>query len=221
MMNTKILTSVLTATTASLCCITPVVAILSGSTSMASSFSWMEAFRPYLIALTILVLVYAWWDKLKPQKEEIDCACEPDKNGKVSFWHTKAFLALITLFSVLMLSFPSWGDTFISSSKQAIYIEKQNIQKIKIDIEGMTCKACEASIEKVVLDTGAVSSVKASSENKNALITFDKTKMSINEIVQAIATTGYKPVAYTQDGETKVITDIKISEHKEATKKEM
>ena len=74
MMNTKILTSVLTATTASLCCITPVVAILAGSTSMASSFSWMEPFRPYLISLTILVLVYAWWDKLKTQKEEIDCA---------------------------------------------------------------------------------------------------------------------------------------------------
>jgi len=218
MIEKKILTSILTAITASLCCITPIVAILIGSTSMASSFSWMEDFRPYLIGLTILVLVYAWWDKLKPQKEGIVCACDPDENGKVSFWHTKVFLALITLFSVIILSFPSWGDTFISSDKQAVNIEKQNIKKIEIDIEGMTCKACEATIEKVVLETGAVGSVKASSDNKNVLITFDKSKMDINEIIKAITTTGYKPVSYTQDGETRSITDVDLNKHNQAPK---
>lgn len=69
MIDKKVLTGVFAAIGASLCCITPVLAVLAGSTGLASSFSWMEPFRPYLIALTVLVLTYAWWDKLKPVKE--------------------------------------------------------------------------------------------------------------------------------------------------------
>ena len=200
MIDKKILTGVIAAISASLCCITPVLAVLAGSTGMASSFSWMEPFRPYLITLTVVVLTYAWWDKLKPQKEEIECACDPDEHGKVSFWYTKTFLIFVTLFSVVMLSFPYWGDVFIESDIQTIKIEKQNLAQVEVAIEGMTCKACEATIEKVVLDTGAVGSVKASSDTKNALISFDKTKINVKELAKAIATTGYKPVAYTQAG---------------------
>ena len=103
MIDKKIVAGVFTAIGASLCCITPVLALLAGSTGMASRFSWMEPFRPYLITLTVLVLAYAWWDKLKPKKQAIECACDPDEEGKVSFWHTKVFLALVTLFQVIML----------------------------------------------------------------------------------------------------------------------
>ncbi len=219
MIDKKILAGIFASIGASLCCITPVLAVLASSTGMASDFSWMEPFRPYLIGLTVLVLAYAWWDKLKPQKQGIECACDPDEDGKVSFWHTKVFLALITVFSAVMISFPYWGYVFISSNKQAISIEKQNMQHVKIDIKGMTCKACEATIERVVLKTGAVSSVKASSKNKDALISFDKTKINIDEIVKAIATTGYKPVAYIQDGKTTPITYITVNKHKETIKK--
>ena len=70
----------LTAATASLCCITPVLALISGTTGLASTFSWMEPFRPYLIGITVLVLAFAWYQKLKPKtQEEIDCACYEDE----------------------------------------------------------------------------------------------------------------------------------------------
>jgi mercuric ion transport protein len=39
----------LTAFAASLCCITPVLALFSGATGIASTFSWMEPYRPYLV----------------------------------------------------------------------------------------------------------------------------------------------------------------------------
>jgi len=214
MFDKKILTGVITSILASLCCITPVLAVLAGSTGMASTFSWMEPFRPYLIALTILVLSYAWWDKLKPVKEDIECACEPDENSNVSFWYSTTFLVIITLFSGVMLSFPYWGDTFISSNKEAIVIQKQNLQKIEVNIEGMTCKACEATIEKVVLDTGYVGRVKASSDKKNAIIRFDKSKINVDKIVKAIATTGYKPISFEDEEGVHKINNIHISKHK-------
>ena len=59
----------LTAIAASLCCITPVLALVAGTSGLASTFSWLEPFRPYFIGLTILVLGFAWYQKLKPKKQ--------------------------------------------------------------------------------------------------------------------------------------------------------
>ena len=42
---------VLSAVAASLCCITPVLALISGASGVASTFSWMEPARPYLVCL--------------------------------------------------------------------------------------------------------------------------------------------------------------------------
>ena len=66
---------VVTAIAASLCCITPVLALIAGASGLTSSFSWLEPARPYLIGVTILVIGFAWYQKLKPKKE-IDCECD-------------------------------------------------------------------------------------------------------------------------------------------------
>ena len=65
--NQLISAGLLTAIASSLCCITPVLAIVAGSSGLASTFSWLEPFRPYFIGMTILVLGFAWYQKLKPQ----------------------------------------------------------------------------------------------------------------------------------------------------------
>lgn len=195
MIDKKVLTGLFAAIGASLCCITPVLAVLAGSTGMASTFSWMEPFRPYLIGLTILVLAYAWWDKLKPVKVDIECACEPDEEGKVSFWYSTTFLAIVTVFAAVMLSFPSWGDILIKSEKPKIALEdKNNIIKKVIMIEGMTCSACEATVEKVGGEVKGVTYIKADTEKKNAVVEYDKNKVNIQTIMEAINTTGYKAI---------------------------
>ncbi len=100
---------VFTAFAASLCCVTPLLALISGASGIASVFSWMEPFRPYLIAVTLAVLGFAWYQKLKPvAASKIDCAC--DENGvftrKSKFLKSRRFLAVITAFAVLTLAFP-------------------------------------------------------------------------------------------------------------------
>jgi mercuric ion transport protein len=70
-MNPKELTKkwigagIVAAIVASLCCIAPVIALLAGTSSMASTFSFLEPARPYLIGLTIALLGFAWYQKLK------------------------------------------------------------------------------------------------------------------------------------------------------------
>jgi len=102
---------VLTAIAASLCCITPVIALLAGSSSIAANFSWIEPARPYLIGLSIAVLTFAWYLKLKPTKtNDMDCNCETTK--KPSFLQTKTFLGIVTVFAALMMTFPLFLKIF-------------------------------------------------------------------------------------------------------------
>ena len=101
--NKLISTSIITAIAASLCCVTPVLALIAGTSGIASTFSWLEPFRPYLIGLTVLVLGFAWYQKLKPQKE-IDCECETDEKPK--FLQSKTFLGMGTAGARRRLAFP-------------------------------------------------------------------------------------------------------------------
>jgi len=52
--------SIILAITASLCCITPVLAFIAGVSGIASAFSWLHPVRPYLIVITVLLLGLAW-----------------------------------------------------------------------------------------------------------------------------------------------------------------
>ena len=91
--NSLALTSSLTAIGASLCCITPVLALFAGSSGIAATFSWIEPFRSWLIGFTVIVLAFMWYQKLRlKSKEEIECACEDDE--KSSFGNPKSFSEL-------------------------------------------------------------------------------------------------------------------------------
>jgi len=51
----------LTAITASLCCITPVLTLLARISGFTSTLSWMEPFRPYFMGFTIIILMFIWY----------------------------------------------------------------------------------------------------------------------------------------------------------------
>jgi len=182
--------SLITAIAASLCCITPVLAIIAGTTGLASTFSWLEPFRPYLIALTILVLAVAWFQKLKPKKQEIDCECEDEKP---KFINSKKFLLLITLFAGAMLTFPYYTQVFYpSTEKEVVYVVASDINNVKYSIKGMTCTGCEVHIESEVNKLNGIIEVKANYKNGNTIVSFDITKVTPKEIEEAVKKTGYK-----------------------------
>ncbi|HIF84899.1 MAG TPA: mercuric transport protein MerTP [Flavobacteriaceae bacterium] len=188
--NKLISAGLLTAITASLCCITPVLALIAGISGIASTFSWIEPFRPYLIGLTVLILGFAWYQKLKPQKE-IDCECETDKKPK--FIQSKTFLGIVTVFAILMLYFPHYSGIFYpNTEKQIIVVYKSDIKTTEFKISGMTCESCEEHVNHEVNKLNGIVISKASYENENAIIEFDKTKTNEAEIEKAINSTGYK-----------------------------
>lgn len=186
---------VVSAVAASLCCITPVLALISGASGVASAFSWMEPARPYLIGITLLVLGFAWYQKLKPRtKEEIECACEEDE--RPIFWQTRKFLGIVTAFAVLMLAFPSYAHIFYPSNEQkgVVIVNASDIQTVTFDINGMTCNGCATHIENDVYKLDGIINVDANYEKANAKVKFDQTKVNLTQIEEAINGTGYKVV---------------------------
>jgi mercuric ion transport protein len=182
----------LTAISASLCCVTPVLAFLAGTSGLASSFSWLEPFRPYCIGLTILVLSFAWYQKLKPQKQ-IDCNCET--NLKTNFMQTKTFLGIMTAFAVIMLAFPAYSGVFFpTTEKQIIVLDKSNIETVEFKISGMTCTGCEHHVKTEINKLKGIVETKVSYEKGNAIVKFDNTKTKYVDIKKAINSTGYKVI---------------------------
>ncbi|MFN4233271.1 MAG: mercuric transport protein MerTP [Bacteroidia bacterium] len=179
----------MTAIAASLCCISPVLALVAGTSGLASTFSWLEPARPYFIGLTILVLGFAWYQKLKPKKQ-IDCNCETDEKPK--FTQSKMFLGIVTAFAIFMLAFPYYSSIFYpKTEKQIIVVDKSNIQKVEFTISGMTCASCEEHVNHEVNKLSGVINSTASYKNGNAIIEFDNSKISTTEIEKAINSTGY------------------------------
>lgn len=179
----------LTAISASLCCITPVLALLAGTSGLASTFSWLDPFRPYLIGITVVVLAFAWYQKLKPQKQ-IDCNC--DTKEKTPFIQTRTFLGIVTVFGGLMLAFPLYASVFYpKAEEQTIITDQSNTQTAEFEVIGMTCSGCEAHVNSEVNKLAGILNTTVSYENGNAIVEFDATETNIESIEKAIGKTGY------------------------------
>jgi len=74
-------------------------------------------------------------------------------------------------------------------------IDPRNVISKTINMQGMTCEACEIAIDKVVNDTGMVK-VKSSSSDQRVEVEFDKTQTDIKTIMQSINKKGFTPVSY-------------------------
>ena len=181
-----------TAVAASLCCFTPILALVAGTSGIASAFSWLEPMRPYFIGLTVLIIGFAWYQKLKTKKP-IDCNCDTEEKPK--FVNSKMFLGIITLFTFLMLSFPYYSNIFYPNTEKKILVaKKSSSQKAEFAISGMTCASCEKHVNHEVNKLAGIINSDANYTNGNAVVEFDNSKTTIFEIEKAINSTGYKVI---------------------------
>ena len=187
-MKASVLLTVMTSASASLCCLVPLFGLMGGSSSLISAVSWLEPFRPYLIGATFLMLGFAWYSSIMVSKKD-DCGCEPKKP---SLLQSRKFLSIITIVSLLFISFPSFSHLLIQSEQNtAANIDQEGKMKITLPVNGMTCASCERHIESEVINLSGISSVKASYANKSATVEYDPQKIDQEKIIAAINKTGY------------------------------
>ncbi len=174
---------------ASLCCITPILALIAGLGGLASTFSWLDPLRPYLIGFSILILGYAWYEKLKP-RQEIDCDCGAEVNN--SFLQTNKFLMVVTLFATVMMLFPYYSHFLFNDEIDKKNVSSYNLQNFELKISGMTCEGCETFIEQTVYELKGIDTVFSDWETGTATISFDSTQTDIKKIKKIIDGTSYK-----------------------------
>lgn len=186
-MKTSVLLTILTSASASLCCIVPVLGVIGGSSSLASSVSWLEPSRPFFIGGTVLLLGVAWYQSLKTNRKD-DCGCGPDNK---SFFQSRKFLGAITILSLLLLSFPTYSRYFMQGNTTAPNADQDKTKKITLVVNGMTCVSCEHHLESEVIKLSGIFSVKASYEKKSAVVEYNPLKVDEEKIIAAINQTGY------------------------------
>jgi|GEM_PF-149639 len=187
-MKTQIALSLLTALSASMCCITPLLALMAGTSSLATPFHWLEPFRPYFISSAIITLGFVWFQALNVKKD--DNCCEPQ--WRKSFFQSKVFLSIITIFSFLLITFPSYSKFLFRSSASQLAQEQNKNKKVVLKVSGMTCASCELHIESEVKKLPGVSSIKASYEKGSATVEYDEQKIKADKIIAAVNGIGYR-----------------------------
>lgn len=183
----------LAALAASLCCITPLLAIVGGLGGVASTFAWLEPLRPYLVAMTIGVLGFAWYQQLRPRAVAADdCGCAVP--AKPSVMQSRGFLATVTVLAALLLAFPYYGARLYPAAAPRPMVATSAapvLQTASYRIGGMTCEACARHVEHDVQQLPGVQRVQVSYEQGTAQVRFDAAVTPVAQVEAAINGTGY------------------------------
>jgi mercuric ion transport protein len=180
----------LAALAASLCCIAPLLAIFGGISGAATYFNWIEPYRPYIVGLTVLIFAVAWYQQLVvvPSGQE-DC-CKPEKP---SFWRSKKFLLVVTLFSGVLIAFPYYSSFFYKTTQPIVTIAPQAKSKfVKLNIKGMGCADCTKHIDGALMGLNGVSTSNTSYEKAETVVRYDPTKTNTDSINLKIREIGYQ-----------------------------
>lgn len=183
----------LAALAASLCCITPLLAVVGGLGGAASSFSWLEPYRLYLVALAVGVLGFAWYRQLRPAPTAADCCAAPAKR---SIMQSTGFLAAVTVLAALLLAFPYYGAKLYPNAKPTVPVATGTgaapiWQTRTYRIAGMTCVACAHHVEQAVQQVPGVQSVSVSYDQATAQVRYNAGQAQAAQVESAINSTGY------------------------------
>ncbi|MDZ7591178.1 MAG: mercury resistance system periplasmic binding protein MerP [Rubrivivax sp.] len=64
-------------------------------------------------------------------------------------------------------------------------------QTVTLDVPGMTCAACPFTVKKAIAKVEGVNKVDVSYEKRQAVVTFDDAKASVQKLTQATENAGY------------------------------
>ena len=182
--------SVLAAITASLCCIGPLVAVALGAGGFAAS-TVFETWRPVFLGVTFALLALAWYLTYRKPK----AACEPGSacaTKPVAKWN-KVVLWIATGFVLVAAAFPSLSSAILRATQTnaAATVADGNSTVLKVKIPSMDCAACALNIQSVLKKQAGVQKAQVSFDTKEAVVQYDATKLSPEQIIAAIDQTGF------------------------------
>ncbi len=207
--------AVFTAIVGSACCWLPLLLIAFGF-SAAGVGSIFEAYRPHLLCATFLLLALAWYLTYRPVVEqawmrlsgkevkpsaEACCVGETSPASSQSCcrpasprrrWFNQVMLWVATAVVIAFAFFPSYAGIFLGDGNSQKAAET-TAPVVTLKIEGMTCEACAAHIQKALTDVPGVQSATVDYGKGTARVAVDpKAPPSREALVKVVESAGYK-----------------------------
>lgn len=105
---------------------------------------------------------------------------------KTGIYTVIAVIALISSTSVFAFNFFSKTDEVKESAEQNI-----NIKTVILNVPDMYCRTCPFTVKKSLKKLDGVNKVKASFKTRTATVTYDSTKLSVENLIKATTDANY------------------------------
>lgn len=188
-MKNKSLTgsSIIAAILASLCCIGPLLLVGFGIGS-AAFFSQFQIYRPYLIIISILLLIPAFY--LSYKEKEIACedgSCKIENSGK---WN-KIALWFATILTALFIAIPSFGINTLSFASTESVTNISQLPSVSLKINNMDCEACARGLESQLKEKEGIVNVDINFALGRGNFQFDPQIIKPEQLIKILDTEGF------------------------------
>ena len=184
--------SVAAAIGASLCCILPIVAAVTGAGAIAAGVAF-EKWRPYLLGLTGLLLVggffLAWRDHKKACAAGSLCATKP-----MSRWNRIA-LGILATGVVALAAFPYYSGAvaqmMVRQPGPARSASSAGLSTVAFQVPDMDCPACAVSLSATLRKLPGVADAKLDVDSRKAVVTYDPSTQNVAALQKVISDAGF------------------------------
>lgn len=188
--------SIMAAALASFCCILPIVFALTGLTVVGAATAF-AAWRPYLLAATLVLLGLGFYFAYRTPKEECTpgsvCAVPASRRRiRITLWLAAILvlgLAAFPYFSGPVAEFLLSGSTSGSGSPKPA---TSRFKTASLSIEGMDCSACATAVQNKLNAIRGVRRANVSFERRAAEIEFDPGLASVDQLQKVVEEAGYR-----------------------------
>jgi mercuric ion transport protein len=176
---------------ASLCCILPILAAVTGAGAIAAGVAF-EKWRPYLLGLTALLLAggvfFAWRDHKRACAPGSLCATRP-----TSRWNYVA-LAVLAAGVIALAAFPYYSGAVarmivrqpVTSSTSSV-----TLSTVTFRVPDMDCPACAVALSAALDKLPGVADAKLDVSSRQAVVTYDPATQNVAALEKVISGAGF------------------------------
>ena len=172
---------------ASACCTIPLALVTLGvGGSWVATFTAMEVYRPYFIAVAVVALGYAAYREYRRSRLPA-CECE----GELSSRSRRSLLAVGVLVTAGLIASPWIIRSTVAYDEIAAAAELEGMHQVVFEVEGMTCELCDITVSRALTNLDGVEEALVTFEPPQAIVRFDPKRVSIKDMEIATSNAGY------------------------------
>jgi mercuric ion transport protein len=185
----------LSALTASVCCLGPLLLALIGLGSLGFG-AFISRHHWWFITAAMVLLTFAWRNYLREVRRCRTEACEMAQ-GKVT--RSALLLASVVVTTFLVINVYTYACQHGTRTEPRTLSLGTALTSVIIPVKGMTCFSCELTVESSLKHLPGVQQVDAKATEQAAHVRYDPAQIEVNALVAAINRSGFQAQASNEE----------------------